>query len=89
MSRQRTDAELLSDARRDPAAFGELYARHVAAVHEWFVRRIGWAAADLTAETFAQAWLARRRFRTAAEARRFRGSTASPGTCSRTRFAAI
>ena len=63
MSRQRTDAELLSDARRDPAAFGELYARHVAAVHEWFVRRIGWAAADLTAETFAQAWLARRRFR--------------------------
>jgi hypothetical protein len=53
MSRQRTDAELLSDARRDPAAFGELYARHVAAVHEWFAHRLPTAAADLTAETFA------------------------------------
>lgn len=63
MSRERTDAELLRDARRDPHAFGELYARHVAAVHDWHARRIPWAAADLTAETFAQAWLARRRFR--------------------------
>jgi hypothetical protein len=27
MSRQRTDAELLSDAHRDQAAFGELHAR--------------------------------------------------------------
>jgi RNA polymerase sigma-70 factor (ECF subfamily) len=63
MSRQRTDAELLSDARRDPASFGELYARHVAAVHEWFARRLPGAAADLTAETFAQAWLSRGRFR--------------------------
>src|SRR5262245_6904578 len=63
MSRQRTDAELLSEAKRDPAAFGELYARHIAAVHEWFTRRVPAAAADLTAETFAQAWLGRRRFR--------------------------
>jgi RNA polymerase sigma factor (sigma-70 family) len=63
MSRERTDAELLRDARRDPHAFGELCARHVAAVHDWHARRIPWAAADLTAETFAQAWLARRRFR--------------------------
>jgi RNA polymerase sigma factor (sigma-70 family) len=63
MSRQRTDADLISDARRDPAAFGELYARRASAVHAWHARRIPWAAADLTAETFAQAWLARRRFR--------------------------
>jgi DNA-directed RNA polymerase specialized sigma24 family protein len=63
MGRECTDAELLSEARRDPNAFGELYARHVAAVHDWHARRIPWAAADLTAETFAQAWLARRRFR--------------------------
>ncbi len=53
----------MSDARHDPAAFGELYARHVAAVHDWHARRVTPAAADLTAETFARAWLARRRFR--------------------------
>jgi len=63
MSRERTDAELLAEARREPEAFGELYARHVDAVHDWHARRIPWAAADLTAETFAQAWLVRRRFR--------------------------
>jgi len=63
MSRERTDAEHLSAARRDPASFGELYERHVAAVHDWHARRIPWAAADLTAETFAQAWLSRRHFR--------------------------
>jgi RNA polymerase sigma-70 factor, ECF subfamily len=63
MSRERTDAELLFEARRDPTAFGELYERHVVAVHDWHARRIPWAAADLTAETFAQAWLSRRRFR--------------------------
>jgi RNA polymerase sigma-70 factor, ECF subfamily len=63
MSRERTDAELLAEARGDPEAFGELYVRHAAVVHDWHARRIPWAAADLTAETFAQAWLVRRRFR--------------------------
>ena len=57
----RSDVELL--ARADPAAFAELYRRHVQAVHAWFRRRLEWAAADLTAETFARAWLSRRRFR--------------------------
>ena len=56
-----TDAELLRAA--DARAFGELYGRHAVAVHEWFARRVAWAAADLTAETFARAWLSRRRFR--------------------------
>src|SRR4051794_29461103 len=56
-----TDAELVRAA--DAGAFGELYGRHAAAVHEWFARRVAWAAADLTAETFARAWLSRRRFR--------------------------
>src|SRR5204863_6757459 len=32
-------------------------------VHAWFRRRLEWAASDLTAETFAQAWLSRRSFR--------------------------
>jgi RNA polymerase sigma-70 factor, ECF subfamily len=61
MSNQ-TDAQLVRQAA-DPAAFGELYRRHSSAVYEWFRRRLDWAAADLTAETFAQAWLSRRRFR--------------------------
>jgi RNA polymerase sigma-70 factor (ECF subfamily) len=57
-----TDAELIRRAA-DPAAFGELYRRHAPAVYAWCRRRLDWAAADLTAETFAQAWLSRRRFR--------------------------
>lgn len=40
MSRERTDAELLAEAGRDPEAFGELYARRVVAVHDWFRRRV-------------------------------------------------
>jgi RNA polymerase sigma factor (sigma-70 family) len=56
-----TDAELLR--AREPGAFGELYERHVQAVYRWLARRGEHVAADLTAETFAQAWLSRRRFR--------------------------
>jgi hypothetical protein len=48
MSRERTDAELLRDARRDPHAFGELYARHVAAVHDWHARPVPCAAGRRT-----------------------------------------
>jgi RNA polymerase sigma-70 factor (ECF subfamily) len=55
-----TDAALLRAA--EPRAFGELYARHSQAVYDWFARRVAWAAADLTAETFARAWLSRRGF---------------------------
>src|SRR5829696_977133 len=61
----RTDAELLAAARRDPEAFGELYDRHAVAVLGFFARRTACAAtaADLTAETFAQAYASRRRYR--------------------------
>jgi RNA polymerase sigma factor (sigma-70 family) len=59
----RTDALLLKEAERDPSAFSELYSRHVAAVHGWLRSRLEWAASDLTAETFARAWLHRERFR--------------------------
>jgi RNA polymerase sigma factor (sigma-70 family) len=58
-----TDADLLRAARHDPRAFGELYRRHAPAVHGWFAQRLAWAASDLTAETFAQAWLSRGSFR--------------------------
>ncbi len=59
----RTDASLIDAAATDPSAFSELYERHVDAVYRWFRRRIEWAASDLTAETFARAWLVRSRFR--------------------------
>jgi RNA polymerase sigma-70 factor (ECF subfamily) len=59
----RTDASLVRAADGDPSAFSELYARHVETVYRWFRRRIDWAAGDLTAETFARAWLVRGRFR--------------------------
>ena len=58
----RSDAALLSEASTDPPAFSELYRRPVDAVFDWFGRRIEWAASDLTAETFARAWLIRDRF---------------------------
>ncbi len=61
--RGRTDASLMRAAVTDPCAFSELYARHVDAVYRWAHRRIDWAASDLTAETFARAWLVRGRFR--------------------------
>jgi RNA polymerase sigma-70 factor (ECF subfamily) len=61
----RSDAALLAGARSDPAAFRELYERYATRIHGYHLRRSGDpdAAHDLTAETFAQAWLARARFR--------------------------
>jgi RNA polymerase sigma-70 factor (ECF subfamily) len=60
----RTDAELLRpDAGAE--AFRELYDRYAERIHGFHLRRSRdrEAALDLTAETFAQAWLSRRRFR--------------------------
>jgi len=64
-----SDASLLAAARRDPEAFQELYGRYAEAVHRYFLRRTGGreSALDLTAETFAQAWLVRGRFRDEAD----------------------
>jgi RNA polymerase sigma factor (sigma-70 family) len=61
----RSDAELLRRSGRDPDAFGVLYDRHAATVLAYFQRRTACAesAADLTAETFARAFYARRRYR--------------------------
>jgi RNA polymerase sigma factor (sigma-70 family) len=59
-----TDAQLIVRARREPAAFADLYRRHVGAVHRWFRARVtDGVAGDLTAETFAQAAVGLRRFR--------------------------
>ncbi len=61
----RSDAALMAAARTDPDAFRELYGRYAERVHGYFARRTRdeAAALDLTAETFAQAWLVRARFR--------------------------
>ena len=60
-----SDAELLVASAGDPEAFGRFYDRYAVALLGWFVRRTAdpQTAADLTAETFAQAFASRRRYR--------------------------
>jgi RNA polymerase sigma factor (sigma-70 family) len=59
------DDALLAATRHDPEAFGAFYRRHERAVFAYFRRRVAGSdvAADLTAETFAAALLASRRYR--------------------------
>jgi RNA polymerase sigma factor (sigma-70 family) len=61
----RSDAALMRASRSDPAAFRELYERYARPVYGFHLARTREpeAAHDLTAETFAQAWLGRKRFR--------------------------
>jgi RNA polymerase sigma-70 factor (ECF subfamily) len=70
----RSDAELILQASEDSDAFRALYDRHAKGLYGFFVRRIAHsdAAVELTAETFAQAWKSRHRFRDLA------GGTAGP-----------
>jgi RNA polymerase sigma-70 factor, ECF subfamily len=58
-----SDAELLRLSDLDGEAFGLLYDRYVGSLHAWCRARVGDAAADMTAEVFARAWLHRGRFR--------------------------
>jgi len=69
-----TDADLLAAARTDATAFRVFYERYAERIYGYHLRRTREpeAAHDLTAETFAQAWFARRRFRDRA------GGTAGP-----------
>src|ERR1700754_3819006 len=61
----RSDAALIAAARTDARAFRELYDRYAERVLGYHLRRTREedAAHELTAETFAQAWLVRARFR--------------------------
>jgi RNA polymerase sigma-70 factor (ECF subfamily) len=61
----RSDAELLRAGKDDPEAFGAFYDRHVQNVLRFFYGRTASAetAAELTAETFAQAFVSRYTFR--------------------------
>jgi RNA polymerase sigma factor (sigma-70 family) len=65
----RTDADLLKSAMQDPQAYREFYDRYAVWIRSWFLRHTGSepASLDLTAETFAQAWHASRRFRDMAD----------------------
>jgi RNA polymerase sigma-70 factor (ECF subfamily) len=60
-----SDAELLRTARTDAGAFRTLYERYAERMYGFHLSRSrdADAAHDLTAETFAQAWLSRARFR--------------------------
>jgi RNA polymerase sigma factor (sigma-70 family) len=65
----RTDADLLAAAGGDPGAFRELYDRYCERIHRFHLGRTRdrEGALDLTAETFAQAWISRARFRDLAD----------------------
>jgi RNA polymerase sigma factor (sigma-70 family) len=65
----KTDAELLRAARTDSQPYRELYDRYAARMHGYFLRRTSDrdSALDLTAETFAQAWFSRARYRDEAD----------------------
>jgi RNA polymerase sigma factor (sigma-70 family) len=61
VSTERTDSELLLASGEDPDAFTELYRRHAEDLLRYFARRTldPESAAELTAETFAQAFSSR------------------------------
>lgn len=61
----RNDAQLLRASARDAEAFGLFYDRHADGLATFFLRRTAdrTLAADLTSETFAQAFAHRRRYR--------------------------
>jgi RNA polymerase sigma-70 factor (ECF subfamily) len=59
-----SDEELLRRSRQDPEAFARLYDRYAGPIAGWLARRAHPdAAQELFAETFAQAWCDRHRFR--------------------------
>jgi RNA polymerase sigma-70 factor (ECF subfamily) len=62
---ERSDSELLLASRAEPVAFVELYRRHAEDLLRYFARRTldPEAAAELTAETFAEAFASRRNYR--------------------------
>jgi RNA polymerase sigma-70 factor (ECF subfamily) len=61
---ERSDSDLLLASAEEPEAFTELYQRHAEDLLRYFARRTldPEAAAELTAETFAQAFASRRTY---------------------------
>jgi RNA polymerase sigma factor (sigma-70 family) len=62
---ERTDSQLLIASRTEPEAFTELYRRHAEDLLRYFARRTldPETAAELTAETFAEAFASRANYR--------------------------
>jgi len=62
---ERTDSELLIASRTEPEAFTEIYRRHAEDLLRYFARRTldPETAAELTAETFAEAFASRANYR--------------------------
>lgn len=59
----RSDAEIIEASLHDPSPFGEIFARHQAAVFRFVARRIGFEdAADVTADIFVRAFSIRHRY---------------------------
>src|SRR5680860_1824943 len=59
----RTDADIIRQSLNDPQAFGEIFSRHLDAVHAYLVRRAGRGIADdLAGEVFRIAFERRRAF---------------------------
>ena len=66
-----TDSEIILRSRTQPAAFGEIYERHVEPIGGYLARRVGAAAAeDIVAETFLTAFRKRASFDTSWESAR-------------------
>ena len=65
MLEERTDSQLLIASRTEPEAFTELYRRHAEDLLRYFARRTldPETAAELTAETFAEAFASRANYR--------------------------
>ncbi len=64
MVAERSDAEIIAASVRDPAEFGVVFERHERAVLAYLRSRVGAdAAVDLAARVFADAFVARERFR--------------------------
>jgi RNA polymerase sigma factor (sigma-70 family) len=59
-----SDAEAITASLVDPTCFSILVERHFVSIHRYLVHRIGPEADDLAAETFVQAFGARRRYDT-------------------------
>jgi RNA polymerase sigma-70 factor (ECF subfamily) len=65
-----SSAQALRRSKREPEAFARFYEEHVESLLAYVMRRV-WdvdVALDLTAESFAQSYLSRRRFRGSTEA---------------------
>lgn len=57
-----SDAEVIAASVHDPDQFSILVERHFVVIHRYLARRVGDESDDLAAETFCQAFGARRRY---------------------------